>query len=75
MTVSDFNEVIKHCKSMGTINYIEPTIHVRSGWVTGITVYPNIPNEVKEFTVTNSPEGYDLKKEVMDYLDSIDTRK
>lgn len=75
MTISELNEVMKRCQDMMNINYIRPTIHVNSGRVTGIAIYPYHREKAKEFTITNSPEDYNLYEEVNRYLDSLDFRK
>jgi len=72
--VKDFNELMKHCKKMMNINYIEPTIHVGSGAITTITIYLHGKSENKTICAINKSDDFDFKKEIYSYLDSIDWR-
>lgn len=71
MTLSEFFDVMKRCQAMKTINYIRPIIHVNSGWVVGVAIYPYQRKKAKEFAIAEISDGSSLLEEVHRYLDNL----
>lgn len=67
MTSKGLNELIAIAKEIPVVNYITPTIHIKTGYVTSIDIHLN--TESHSFSIVNNPdESYNLYDEVHKFL-------
>lgn len=67
MKVKELNELLDLAKRIPVVNYVTPTIHIKSGYVTTIIIH--LYTESHTFTVVNNPnESYNLYEDVHNFL-------
>lgn len=70
MTTEDLKVVMSLAKQCVRINYMTPSIHMHSGYVTSIKF--DLYGSTELFSVVNNPNpNYSLYKEVTDFLLSL----